>query len=227
MSRTVRKQKDKTMNTLKNAIEAYIKRGFGSMNKNDFEVFIFHELLKSDENCKCKSDFAISQYLKLPETKVKRLRYEANLVYGRGTTSYKEDFYNILKNRVYKSIGEDKIQFSINDKMLRLYLDDKLESFGSYADSSFNSSIVTITASDLVMLISDFEEEKEILEIVKDSISDSSKTLPQNWEEKLQNGIEAVIKDLGDKIAPNVSQFILDNIKIIGARIHQTKSKSK
>lgn len=187
------------------------------MNKNDFEVFIFNELLKTDDNCNNRSDFYISRYLRIPESKVKRLRYEANLVYSSDSVnevdSFKDDFYKILKDRVYKTVGEEKIQFSITDKMLRLYLDDKLESFGSYADSSFNSNIVTITASDLILLISDFENKKDVLEIVKKSLNESVVILPKNWDTILEDGIEALAKDLGKKIAPNVTKFITDNTR--------------
>ena len=32
---------------MKDFIDDYLKRGFGSMNKNDFEVFIMHKLLEN------------------------------------------------------------------------------------------------------------------------------------------------------------------------------------
>ena len=69
------------MNSIKDVMESYLSRGFGSMNKNDFEVFIFHWLINNKTECKGKSDFVISQCLKIPESKVARLRYEAGLKY--------------------------------------------------------------------------------------------------------------------------------------------------
>ena len=50
------------------------------MNKNDFEVAIFDEIMKDDEY-KDLSDFKLSVKLRVPESKIKRLRYEANLKY--------------------------------------------------------------------------------------------------------------------------------------------------
>ena len=52
-------------------IDNYLKRGFGSMNKNDFEVMIMHELLQG--KLKGKSNYEISRELRVPESKVKRL----------------------------------------------------------------------------------------------------------------------------------------------------------
>ena len=40
-------------------IEKYLEHGFGSMNKNDFEVFIFNEIINSQEH-KDKSNYELS-----------------------------------------------------------------------------------------------------------------------------------------------------------------------
>ena len=106
-------------NELKNAIEKYLKRGFGSMNKNDFEVFIFNELLKDKYNN--VSDNKISRELKIPTTKVKRLRYEADLMYPKEEDYYKNEFYSVLIGNSYKTLKPNKIHFCVKNKTLRLY----------------------------------------------------------------------------------------------------------
>lgn len=68
------------MQTIDDALEKYLTKGFGSMNKNDFEVWIFNQLLHTV--LKDKDNYAISIYLKIPESKVKRLQYEASLKYS-------------------------------------------------------------------------------------------------------------------------------------------------
>ena len=190
-------------------IKYYLDRGFGSMNKNDFEVWIFNYLLQNKYNN--KSDNYISRDLRIPESKVKRLRYEANLVFPKTEDEYKKSFYEILKEKVYKDVGNNRIQFSINDKSLRLYLLDMLQSYGSFADSSFNSEIVTITANDLVLLISDFEKKDDIIEHVKKQIKTSSKELPQKLSEKCLNGLRAILKDIG---ADETTDFIYKSLGI-------------
>ena len=50
---------------------------FGSMNKNDYEVELFYLLQQSEYGN--KSDHALSTMMQIPLTKVRRLRYEANL----------------------------------------------------------------------------------------------------------------------------------------------------
>lgn len=67
--------------TLNEVISKYIEKGFGSMNKNDFEVWIFHYLLEHE--LQGKKNYEISIGLKIPKSKVKRLRYEAELKYSK------------------------------------------------------------------------------------------------------------------------------------------------
>ena len=136
-------------------ITEYLNRGFGSMNKNDFEVWIFNELLNNQYLG--KSNFDISIGLKIPESKVKRLRYEARLKYGNpeDINIYKAQFENLLQQVVLKKDG-NAVQFVVEDISLRKYLDSVLKKDGRFSDSSFNSEIVTLDTDDLEYL------EKEI-----------------------------------------------------------------
>ena len=73
-------------------IQKYLQRGFGSMNKNDFEVFIFNEII-TDTNYAGMNDYGLSVTLAIPQSKVKRLRYEANLKYGQNNAeAYSQRF---------------------------------------------------------------------------------------------------------------------------------------
>lgn len=201
--------KQKSEKTLDQAIEKYLERGFGSMNKNDFEVYVFNHLVGS--SMQGLSDNAISRRLRIPESKVKRLRYEADLNYQQDSDEdYKARFYDVLKNRVYKSDASGRIQFSIKDKALRLYLEDRLESMGRFADSSFNSNIVTLTASDLMALLAEFEGKQEVVEYIKRSLKENDEGLPQTAKEKCMDGMEALVRDLGDRVAPHVTNFLIN-----------------
>ena len=208
------------MANINDIVQDYLKKGFGSMNKNDFEVWIFHYLLK-ENGYASKSDNQISRELKIPESKVKRLRYEADLVYPKDEESFKKEFYEVLKNRVYKQVGDNKIQFVIRDKNLRLYLNDKLESFGSFADSSFNTDIVTVTAQDLVLLISDFENKKEIFQRVKSQVEKNTNATINNMgrsqvlSAKYVKEIKEFLKIIGP-FAPGVVDLIRLALQISG-----------
>ena len=47
--------------TLNEVISKYIEKGFGSMNKNDFEVWIFHYLLEHELQGKKNYEISIAR----------------------------------------------------------------------------------------------------------------------------------------------------------------------
>ena len=153
------------------AIKEYVHRGFGSMTKNDFEVWIFNYLLQNRPPNTSNFDFSVE--LRIPESKVKRLRYEASLKYGNpaNTTQYDEAFQNLLTNVNLKKGSKDVIQFAVEDMQLRKYLDSILKKKGRFADTSFNSEVVSITIDDLAILLdatSTEEQKKEVLSKAKE-----------------------------------------------------------
>ena len=131
-------------------INEYLQRGFGTMTKNDFEVMILHELLQGE--LKGKSNYEISQALRIPESKVKRLVYEVNLRYETEDSVYLENFIDSLLGAQEMRDG-DKIKFIIEDVATRRYLDSKLKERHLYSDTSWNSEIVIITPRSLASVL--------------------------------------------------------------------------
>mgnify|MGYP004582632565 CR=1 FL=1 len=187
---------------------------FGSMNKNDYEVALFHLLLQN--GFKDKTDFDISRELKMPETKVKRLRYESNLVYPP-----QEDFKQLLLEEFqsksgYKVTENNRIQFIIKDKMLRQYALNRLEELGSFADSSFNTNIVSVSPCDLLLLIADMsdadkngkEEFTRIIAKVKKEIKNSKQELPTDGKEMIQKTATSLLGDAIGHFAPRFADFL-------------------
>ena len=179
---------------------------FGSLNKNDYEVALFHLLLMN--GYADKSDHFMSKMLQIPESKVKRLRYESYLVYPKTDEELKVEFYALLKGRSYKMTNDNKIQFVVNDKMLRLYLNDKLDEVGSFSDSSFNSNIVTISPMDMMILLFDFEKKLDVLDRVKEETRKHGMLLPKNLSEKSKELFVAVLKDIGRHVSKHVTDYI-------------------
>lgn len=150
-----------------NEIEEYLNsRGFGSMNKNDFEVLIIHAL--SSDKWGLMSNYDFSRELKIPETKTKRLRYEADLRYG---SDNERDKFIKLQSALDKAVLKEnnkKIQFVIEDQSLIDYLDNKLKEAGRALDFSYNRELITVDLSDLQNLYDIIPYSKEGLESVLD-----------------------------------------------------------
>lgn len=148
-------------------IERYSKRGFGSMNKNDFEVLIF-DLLRRYGNLKATTNYNASILLQIPESKVKRLSYEADLKYGNiDEQKLTEEFFKIISTSKLRA-EQNKIQFVIENKFLRTSISAKLKELGHFSDSSFNSEIISIHIDSFVDLLDSYYPEESTKKIVKD-----------------------------------------------------------
>lgn len=172
---------------------------FGSMNKNDYEVALFYLLLEN--HYAGKSDYEISISMRIPESKIKRLRYEVSLRYSMnsGTEQYKKELATLLLNRKYR-IHNDRIQFAISDKMFRLYLSDALMKDGRFADTSFNVNIISMTADDLLFLISEINaDSKALITKMKQDFKEKETELPKSVIEALTDLSKEAIKTIVEK----------------------------
>ena len=154
-------------NDLKKFIDRYIERGFGSMNKNDFEVAIFNYLITERDEYKKKSNYEISILLRIPETKVKRLRYEAALKKGNNNEAD-------LKARVVEQIKQARIRedgkkiiFQVEDVLLKTYISSLLKKHGCACDGSFSPEIVAINADDYPYLLEEIYSKEEYAKLKK------------------------------------------------------------
>lgn len=188
------------MATIKNIIDEYLNKGFGSMNKNDFEVWIFNYLLQNGLNT--ESNYAISKKLRIPEPKVKRLRYEADLKYANNNDEAMfNDLNTLLKRSHIKQQGE-RIQFVIEDISLRKFLDNRLKRLGRFADSSFNSEIVSLDVDDLEALYCSFEIGEQLMKQIMTEVRKKPK----------QNNLtfRDVVKILATKLTEKACDKIVD-----------------
>ena len=135
------------------------------MNKNDFEVWIFYFLLHNQ--LKGMGNYDISLELRIPESKVKRLKYEAELKYGspQKVSEYKDELNVVLSKAVFKKDGES-IQFVIEDIHLRRYLDSVLKKDGRFSNTSFNTEIVSVSIEDFEFLIKRLWPKNEVDELL-------------------------------------------------------------
>lgn len=148
--------------SVESAVRKYCEeRGFGSMNKNDFEVSIF-SLLLTMLPYKGKSNYELSLLLRIPESKIKRLRYESAL--KAPTKSEKENkqaVKDLLTNASLRS-KEKKVVFQVEDIMLKMYITSILKKEGRTIDTSFNPELVVIHAEDFQFLVKAVCSKQEI-----------------------------------------------------------------
>lgn len=180
-------------------ISRYSKVGFGSMNKNDFEVMIF-DLLKKFGNLKGKSNYDISLELQITESKVKKLSYEAELKYNNhDAATFKNDFFKILEKSRYKR-DTNKVLFSVEDKFLRTSISAKLKELGHFSDSSFNSEIISIDLESFIDLLDYVLSKNEKECIIKNNKSIFEEEPIIDFKELIRKAIYGAAGKIGEKI---------------------------
>lgn len=143
-------------------LEEYLKVGFGRMNKTDFEFLLMHLFMR---NAKFRemSNFDVSLLLKIPESRVRRLKYEAELRYGNHENAHDDLITQLIQCRAEYS--NENIKFSIENKFTQALLVSELKkTVNSFADYSFNPEIVTISKG----AFADFLEKEYSVEVAKD-----------------------------------------------------------
>ena len=189
----------------------YCTQHFGRLNKKDYELAVFHLLLQNElKDCRY---FPTSRKLKIPQQKVKNRRYVVIFVIYKHDSAYHEELMQLMSTASYKfADGGKKIQFCVNDKMLRLFLNDQLNQIGSFADSSFNSNIVSVTAKDLLFLLG-ADKHADTLKKINQSLRDNANDLPKDMRDKLSGLAKSIAKDLASKISPNVTNWIEEQLQ--------------
>ena len=136
----------------KEFLEHYLSGSFGSMGKSETEILIFHLLSKHFEN---SSNYEISNFLKISETKVKNLTLNAHLRYGQSNKDILKKIMlricDTLDVNFDENIGEIKI--SVENPVEKRELVNEIKKLGSYADFSFNNEILKIKINFFLKLL--------------------------------------------------------------------------
>lgn len=182
----IKKQDD----TLTQVVKKYIARGFGSMNKNDFEVFIFNQILSMDDY-NGKTNYELSLLLRIPESKVRRLRYEAALHNSENTSTdaYKNKAYQLISNAKLRT-ADERIVIQVEDVLLKSYISHILKKDGRIIDSSHNNELIVIHKKDFSYLAAEIYPKDEVDTILKEAKKAFQKDI--DWNEVIVDSISAI-----------------------------------
>lgn len=197
---------------LMTVISKYIDRGFGSMTKNDFEVWIFGTLLQMPQY-KGKSNYELSLLLRIPETKVKRLRYESALKNVKPNTNYKDEVYKLL-NEVQLRINDRKIVFQVEDVMIKSYISSILKQNGRMLDSSFNPELIVLHLDDFQYLAKEVYpngDVENVLKNAKELLKDTAKK-EITWHDVMGWVVEGAVSG----VASGVTSAVVTNLTPLG-----------
>lgn len=199
--------------SIKTALKIYCdERGFGTMNKNDFEVGIFGLLLQM-QPYKGKSNYELSLLLRIPETKIKRLRYESALQNVDPNMDYKREVHKLFEKALLRADNK-KIIFQVEDVMVKSYISSVLKRNGRMLDTSFNPELIVLHLDDFQYLAEEVYPKGEITKIIKEAteLSKSSIQKEISWKDVMDWVVEGSISG----IASGATSAVVTNLTPMG-----------
>lgn len=192
-------------------LSRFLSPGFGTMPKREIEILIFHLLLHKTNVFKGKSNYEISNELKISESKVKSYKIEASLKYQQmvhqdALVEIAGLFFEYNKSK--PSLEGDTIVFALEDPVLKREFEHAVKELGYFVDYSFHREIIKVKAPIfLEIFVQNFEGGKEIFfEWVKDQYKDDIQFQKDlNKQLPLGKRIEMFLTNHNDEIGVVVS----------------------
>lgn len=179
-------------------LQEYLSNGFGVMSKHEIDILVMNLLMKYG-NLGENSNHDLSLLFRIPESTIKRLRYEARLRYQPDANYLRNAFIRVLDKAEFEldrintgNVENAKLVFAMEDNYLRYEIQGRLKAKGMYADSSFNSEIVKIGFKPMILVISELcgEEAAQDFEVRFKSLKQDAK------QEDLRKTLLSFIQDL-------------------------------
>jgi|SRR5579862_6692346 len=153
-------------------LDHYLKFGLGSMPKSDIDALVMHLLDKYGHNgsgplAVC-SNQTVSERLRTPITKIKKLRYDAALKFGGEIESQAMGRLLAALSKASLEPDGDKICLVIEDSLAKNWLQGQLKDRQQIFDHSFNSEIVKVSSSGLFQVLETIFDKKEIAQFKVD-----------------------------------------------------------
>ena len=150
----------------KEFLENYLKFGLGSMPKSDIDALVMHLLDIYGANgsgpLSIYSNQTVSERLKTPVTKIKKLRYDAALKFGGRIEDQAMGRLLAALSKASVEPEDEKICLIIEDTLAKNWLQGQLKINQHIFDHSFNSEIVKVSAEGLFQVLESVFNKNEL-----------------------------------------------------------------
>jgi len=147
-------------------LDNYLKFGLGSMPKADIDALVMALLERYGSDgfgpMASMSNQAISEQLRTPVSKIKKLRYDAALKFGGSVEDQ-------AKGRLLAALAaaslephEDKICLIIEDTLAKNWLQGELKKHRQIFDHSFNTEIIKISSTGLFAVLESIFDKSQL-----------------------------------------------------------------
>lgn len=147
-------------------LENYLKFGLGSMPKSDIDALVMHllDLYGVDVSgpLVIHSNQTVSERLKTPVIKVKKMRYDAALKFGGRIEDQAMGRLLAALSKASLEPNGDKVLLIIEDSLAKNWLQGQLKIHQHIFDHSFNTEIIKVSVAGLFQVLDSVFDAGEI-----------------------------------------------------------------
>jgi hypothetical protein len=147
-------------------LENYLKFGLGSMPKSDIDSLVMHLLDVYGQNgsdpLATLSNQTVSERLKTPVSKVKKIRYDAALKFGGRIEDQAMGRLLAALSKASLEPDGEKICLIIEDSLAKNWLQGQLKIHQHIFDHSFNTEIVKVSSTGLFQVLEAVFDKNEL-----------------------------------------------------------------
>lgn len=147
-------------------LDNYLKFGLGSMPKSDIDALVMHLLDVYGSNglgpLATYSNQTVSERLKTPVTKIKKLRYDAALKFGGIIEDQAMGRLLAALSKASLEPDGEKIRLIIEDSLAKNWLQGQLKIHQHIFDYSFNTEIVKVSSTGLFQVLETVFDKDEL-----------------------------------------------------------------
>lgn len=195
-------------------LDNYLKFGLGSMPKSDIDALVMHLLdcygLNGSGPMANYSNQTVSERLKTPVSKVKKLRYDAALKFGGRIEDQAMGRLLAALSKATIELEGEKICLIIEDTLAKNCLQGQLKIHQHIFDYSFNTEIVKVSASGLFQVLQTVFDKDEI-ENFKKGYEQAKKEVNV---EKRKGFFKAVAKKFAEGAANKAGEGVVTILKV-------------
>jgi hypothetical protein len=147
-------------------LENYLKFGLGSMPKSDVDALVMALLEKHGHGgsgpMASLSNQTVSERLRTPVARVKKLRYDAALKFGGKVEEQAQGRLLAALANATLEPQDEKICLIIEDALAKNWLQGQLKTHQQVFDHSFNTEIIKVPAAGLFALLETLFDKKQL-----------------------------------------------------------------
>ncbi len=144
----------------------YLNFGLGSMPKADIDALVMHLLdlsgLEGSGPLAIYSNQTVSERLKTPVSKIKKMRYEAALKFGGRIEDQAKGRLLAALSRASLEPEGDKVLLIIEDSLAKHWLQGQLKIHQQLFDHTFNTEIIKVSVDGLFQVLEAVFDGKQI-----------------------------------------------------------------